>query len=105
MGNILDDLSNSVSQAWKNVTSTGVPAVMSGIEQYGAQQLQQMAGESRAQAQAAANQVVSSPAPSSGVAQSINSVLNGIASNAVLKQYGVYILVGGVVAILVIRRL
>jgi hypothetical protein len=101
---LLDDVQTKVSQTWNDVSSTGGPAVIAGIENYAAQQLSQAAHENQTQAQSAVNQIVSQGGPSSGIMASINGVMGQIAQGAFFKEYGLYILGGAVVAYLVLRR-
>ncbi len=100
---LFDNLSSEVSSAWNNVTSTGAPAVIAGVEQYGASILTQQATQSTAQAQAALAQVASQPGSSSGIMQSIESSFKNIVTTQGLKTYGPYIIIG-LIAVLYIGK-
>ena len=90
----LDDLKSSVENTWSDVTSTGVPAAVAGVENYAAGILQSQAAADSSQATKAAQAIVNRPGPSSGVMKSISDAFNGVAQNAVFKQYGGVILIG-----------
>lgn len=100
-----DDISNAISATWNQVTSTGVPAVLAAGEAYGAAQLNGMAQSNVVAATSATKAAMSGPSAAPGSFQaSLSNVFSQIAGNAVLKQYGAYIVIG-VVAFIVIRKL
>lgn len=101
---LLDDLEAKVSNAWNDISTTGAPAVIAALEQYGSDQLESLAKQSKAQAQAAVNQTVSSGQPSSGLMASINSVFGGVATNTFFHQYGAMLLIGAAVGYIVLRK-
>lgn len=101
---LLDDIGDQVSSAWNDVTSAGVPAVISGVEAYAGQQLNQAAGQSQAQATAAA-QVIASRPPATGLMASIQQAFGSVATTAFLKQYGLYIAVGGLGLYILIKKI
>lgn len=96
----LDDLQEQVSNTWEDVTSTGVPAVVAGVENYAASQLSQQAKISQQSATRAAQQIAAQPGPSSGLMKSISDTFSNVGQSAVVKQYGVYILAGAAVLII-----
>jgi hypothetical protein len=104
MGNILDDLERSVSNTWNQVTAVGVPAVVAAAEGYASEQLAGQARQSQAQAQAAVNQAVSAPGPSSGIMASIQKTFSQLGVGAAAKQYGVYMILGGVAMYFIIKK-
>lgn len=89
---LLDDLGAQVSSTWSDVTSSGVPAIIAGVENYASQQLSQNARQQAQQSQIAMQQVVSQPGPSNGVMASISKAFSDIGQNAAFKQYGPLIL-------------
>lgn len=95
----LDDLKDQVSDTWSDVTSTGVPAAIAGVENYAASQLSQQATVSQQAANKAAQQIASQPGPSSGIMKSISASFSNVAQSAIVKQYGVYILAGAALLI------
>lgn len=101
---LLDDLQKDVSTTWDNITSAGVPAVIAGAESYAATQLQTAAQQNQATSAKAVQQAVASGGPSSGLMASIEGVFGNIASGQVVKQYGAWIIIGGIVAIIVIKK-
>lgn len=90
----LDDLGSKVSQTWTDVTSTGVPAVIAGAENYAAQQLSQQAQQNQQAANAAAAQVVASSPPSTGIMKSIQDAFASVGASTAVKQYGGLMLAG-----------
>lgn len=96
----LDDLQEQVSNTWNDVTSTGVPAIVAGVESYAAAQLNQQAKQNQAAATQAATQVMKQPGPSQGVFKSISDSLSSVGQSAAFKQYGVFIVAG--VAVLIV---
>lgn len=91
---LLDDLGSSVSTAWDDVTTAGVPAVIAGAEAYAAQQLTQASTSSAAQATAAAKQIVANTPPATGIMASINNIFSGIGLNLAGNAYGLPIVLG-----------
>jgi hypothetical protein len=102
---IIDDLENQVSTTWDQVTSTGVPAVIAGVEDYASKQLASQAKQAQGQAQAALNQVIASSPPSTGVMASIQGMFTNIGVSTGLQKYGLYIILGGVAFFFVARKL
>lgn len=102
---IIDDLQNSVDSAWKDITTTGVPAVIAGAENYAADQLKGQAQQNQAQAQAAVQAAVQSQGAATGIGASINQVMSQIAQGTVFKQYGLYIIAGVLVVMIAGRRI
>jgi len=101
-----DDLSNAISSAWNQVTTTGIPAVIAAGEAYGATQLQGMAQANVASATAAAKAIMSSPGATTGsFAATLNGVFSQIAGNAVIKQYGLPLAIGAIILFIVIRKI
>lgn len=96
---LLDDIGAQVSSTWSDVTSTGVPAAIAGVENYAASQLTQQATVSTQAATAAASQIAAQPGPSSGIMKSISAAFTSVGQNVVVKQYGVYILGGAALLI------
>lgn len=105
MGDEVDSLENSVSSAWNSISSTGAPAVIAGVENYASQQLAQQATANQAQAQAAVQTAIKNGQPATGVMASIEGMFTNIAQGAVFKQYGLYIVGGAILAVLLIRRI
>ncbi|PWU11824.1 MAG: hypothetical protein C5B47_00240 [Verrucomicrobia bacterium] len=102
---LLDDIGNQVSSAWNDVTTTGAPAVIAGIENYASKQLADQAVVNQKQAQKAVDQVIKSGQPSTGVMKSIQDMFTGIAQNQVIKDYGAYMIIGAIVLVIVIKKL
>jgi len=92
----LQDMGSQVSQTWNDVTSTGAPAIIAGVENYAAQVLSQQAQQNSTQAQQAINQVVGQPGPSQGIMASINKSFGDLGQNAALKQYGPLLIFGAI---------
>lgn len=92
----VDSLQGTVS----DVVKTGAPAVIAGIEQYGAQQLQGLANGNIATAQANANAIAANPS-TSAFGQSLSSVISSIGQNTFFKNYGTECLVGIAVVLLI----
>ena len=101
---LLDDIKSKVEHVWNDVSTTGAPAIISAIEQYGSDQLESLANQSKAQAQKGVNQIIASGQPSTGLMASIQNVFGGVATDTFLRQYGAMLLVGGVVAFVVLRK-
>jgi len=100
---IVDDLENQVSSGWNSISSAGAPAVIAGAENLAIQTLQQDAAKNQAASQQAVNKAVQSGGPSSGLMASIQNVFGQVAQGAVFKQYGLYI-IGGVIVLLIVGR-
>jgi len=96
---LFDDVVDKVSSAATDFANTGAPALIAGYESYAATQLSSAAQANQAQATAALQEVVNRPGPSTGIAASVQSMFSSIGQNAVVKQYGVYILGGAAVLI------
>ncbi len=105
-GKIFGDAQDAISDAWGHVTETGVPAVLAGIEQYGANQLSQMAQSHSQQAAAATQKVLQGPPPDpNSLLGSISNSFGQVFQTASVKQYAPWILVGGgVIALLILRK-
>lgn len=101
----MDDIENSVSSAWNSISSAGAPAVIAGVESYAADQLKGAAATNQAASQAAVQAAVANGGASTGVMASIQSMFSNIAQGTVFNQYGLYIIGGLVVVVLVARRL
>ncbi len=99
----LDDLESGVNNAWNSISSTGAPAVIAGAEQYAAQLLQKESVKNQAAAQAAVNKAVASGSQATGVLKNIQDMFGTLGQGAVFKQYGLLI-VGGLVVVLIIGR-
>ena len=104
----ISSLFSGAEQAAQNtvgqITAAGVPAVLSGIEQMGAQELQSLSKANTEAATNAAQNLINTPGPSSALGKAISSALGGVASGAVFKQYGAYIIIGVIALIVVVRR-
>jgi hypothetical protein len=102
IGDLFAGAANTVDQTFGQITSAGVPAVLSGIEQYGAQQLQSLAQANQAAATQATQTILQQP--TTPIGKAISDSLASIASGAVFKQYGSEIIVG-LLILLVLRKL
>lgn len=100
----MDDLENSLSSAFNSISSAGAPAVIAGVENYAAQTLQQQANTNSAAAQAAVNQAVKNGGASTGVMASIQASFKNIAQGTFFQQYGLAIVAGLIVLVIVARR-
>lgn len=101
----LDDMQAKVSDAWSDVTSAGVPAVVAGVESYGSQILADQARANQKQAQAAVSQIASQPGASSGIMASVQGVFKDLATTEGMKHYGPWILLGAVALLIVGKKL
>lgn len=106
---ILGDASKAVEDAWGAVTTTGVPAVLAGVEEYGADLLRGLAQDHRQEATANAQVLMQGTgANAGGVMGAIQDAFQGIGQSAALKNYGPYIIAGivvvGVSAVFVFGR-
>ena len=104
-GGILGSLESDVGSAWNSISSAGAPAVIAGVENYAASQLTAQAQTNQAASQAAVNKAVASGGQASGIMQSIQSMFGSIAQGTVFKQYGLYIVVGVAVVLIVGRKI
>lgn len=105
MSDILGDLESQVDSAWNGISSAGAPAVIAGIENYAADQLKGQAATNQAASQAAVTAAVKSGGQATGIMKSINDAFGNIAQGTVFKQYGLYIIGGAVVLLIVGRKL
>lgn len=101
---LIDDIEKKVSDTFHDVTSTGAPAVIAGIENYAADQLKGMAQKNQNASQAAVQQVLAQPGPSSGIMASINNVMSEVAQGAFFKQYGGWIILGMVATVIIVKK-
>ena len=102
---LFDQLENDVGNAWNTISSAGAPAVIAGAENYAASMLTQNAKENQAKSQAAVNAAVANGQPATGILKSIEDSFGSIAQGAVFKQYGLYIVIGLVVVLVVGRKI
>lgn len=100
----MDDIENSVSSAWNSISSAGGPAVIAGVENYASAQLSTAAKTNQAASQAAVTAAVQNGGASTGVMASIQGMFSQIAQGTVFQQYGLYIVGGLIVVILVARK-
>ncbi len=101
----LDDIEKGVEDAWSTVSTTGAPAVIAGAENYAAELLKKQATSNQAAAQAAVQKAVQAPGSNNGLLKSINGVMSQIAQGTVFKQYGLFIIAGVVVVMIVGRKM
>jgi len=101
----LSSLENEVSSSWNSISSAGAPAVIAGVENYAASQLTQDASQEQSQSQAAVQAAVKAGGTPSPLMQSIQNVFGQIAQGTVFKQYGLYIVGGAIIAVILIRRI
>lgn len=106
---LLDDIGSQVSSTFDDITSTGSPAIIAGIEQYGAQQLLGAAAQNQKAATQAAAAVLAKPgAPATGLLASIQGMFGSVGTSAALTQYGPEILMGvvgiGLVTYLLLKK-
>lgn len=100
---ILGDLESQVNSAWNGISSAGAPAIIAGVENYAADQLKGQAAQNTAASQAAVTAAVKSGGQATGIMKSIQDSFGSIAQGTVFKQYGLYI-IGGVVVLLLVGR-
>jgi hypothetical protein len=100
----MDSLENDLDSAYNSISSAGTPAVIAGVENYASQQLAQQASANQTQAQAAVAAATKNGGASTGVMASIQSMFGSIAQGTVFNQYGLYIIGGLIVIILVARK-
>lgn len=93
-GQMFAGAEKSVSDTWGTITSTGVPAVLAGIEQYGANQLNSMAKDDASQAQTAAQNMMQNGQPAPGVLGAIQNMFKSTFTGAAAKQYGTWAIIG-----------
>lgn len=103
-GSLLDQAKQAVNNELEQVKSVGVPALQTGLEQWGQKVLQDQAAslgkdaqKSQAQLNTAVNQVLSAPSQPG----SFGSFLSGAFQNAGLQSKGLLV-VGGVLAVLAV---
>lgn len=98
ISNLFDSAVDKVKTQVSQVVATGAPAVLAGIEQYGAQQLAQLSADTKQVATNAANQIASQPGSNNPIVQSIESVFSDVGQSAIFKQYGAIIVltIGGI---------
>jgi len=102
---LIDDLEGKVNNAWDTISSTGAPAIIAGAENYAADQLKGAAVQNQAAAQAAVNKAVASGSPATGIMKSIQDVFGNVATGAAFKEYGLYIVVGLIVILVVGKKI
>lgn len=100
VGDIFSGAYNSLQGSVSDIVSTGAPAVLASIEQYGAQQLAGMAQGNITQAQNAANAIAASPS-SSAFGATLSNITGSIAQNTFFKTYGTQCLIGLAVVLVI----
>lgn len=101
----VDDLGSSVDSAWNSISSAGAPAVIAGVENYAADQLKTQANTNAAASQAAVTAAVKAGGQSTGIMKSIQDAFGSVAQGTVFKQYGLLIIGGGVLLLIIGRKI
>lgn len=94
ISDLFGDAQKAVSNTVGTLEKTGVPAVLAGLEQYGADQLTSMAKANDAVAQQGVTDLLNSPSANSGIVTALKNAFSGVATSTVMKNYGGYIVMG-----------
>jgi hypothetical protein len=99
---IFGQVNDAVAQATADIRNVGVPALEASLEKWGADKLNEMAGQSQKKTDAAVKTVLARPTEPGG----FGSYLANTMQSPLIKQYGTPVAIGAAILVLffVMRR-